>query len=131
MSEFAGKIELDVRDSVPDWAPYLTPKAPDGAPNVVFIVWDDVGYGTMDCFGGPVHTPNMTRIAELGVRYSNFHTTALCSPTRTALLTGRNHHVNNAGAIMELATAFPGNTGVRPLSLGEVVLMGLEANGGG
>ena len=74
----------------PDWAPYLAPKAPEGAPNVLFIVWDDVGYGTMDCFGGPVHTPTMTRIADMGVRYSNFHTTALCSPTRASLLTGRN-----------------------------------------
>ena len=58
MSEFAGKIELDIRDSTPDWAPYLAPKAPEGAPNVLFVVWDDVGYGTMDCFGGPVQTPD-------------------------------------------------------------------------
>ena len=64
--EFRGKIELDIRDSVPDWAPYLAPKAPAGAPNVLFIVWDDVGYGTMDCFGGPVRTPTMSRIAEQG-----------------------------------------------------------------
>ena len=85
-----GKIGLDIRDSMPDWAPYLAPKAPDGAPNVLYIAWDDVGYGTMDVFGGPVETPNMRRIADRGVRYSNFHTTALCSPTRASLLTGRN-----------------------------------------
>jgi hypothetical protein len=77
---FTGKIALDIRDSEPDWAPYLAPTARQGAPNVLVIVWDDVGYGTMDCFGGPVQTPTMTRIANTGLRYSNFHTTALCSP---------------------------------------------------
>ena len=82
-SDFDGRIELDIRDSVPDWKPYLAPRAPAGAPNVVFVVWDDVGYATMDCFGGPVRTPTMSRIAERGVKYSNFHTTALCSPTRS------------------------------------------------
>ena len=87
---FKGKIALDVRDSEPDWAPYLAPKAPEGAPNVLVIAWDDVGYATLDCFGGPVKAPTMTRIADMGVRYSNFHTTALCSPTRASLLTGRN-----------------------------------------
>ena len=64
-------MDLDIRDSTPDWAPYLAPKAPEGAPNVVFIVWDDVGYGTMDCFGGPVRTPTMSRIANMGVKYGN------------------------------------------------------------
>src|SRR4029079_19016485 len=85
-----GKIELDIRDSVPDWEPFLAPKAPDDAPNVLFLAWDDVGYGTMDLFGGPVATPNMRRIADMGVCFSNFHTTALCSPSRSSLLTGRN-----------------------------------------
>ncbi len=80
--KFQGKIALDIRDSEPDWAPYLSPKAPDGAPNVLLIAWDDVGYGTMDVFGGPVETPTMRRIADMGVKYANFHTTALCSPTR-------------------------------------------------
>ena len=106
--EFAGKIELDIRDSVPDWAPYLAPKAAEGSPNVVFIVWDDVGYGTMDCFGGPVHTPTMSRIADMGVRYSNFHTTALCSPTRASLLTGRNATSNGMATIAEFSSGFPG-----------------------
>jgi arylsulfatase len=105
---FQGKIELDIRDSEPDWEPYLAPKAPDGAPNVMFIVWDDVGYGTMDCFGGPVHTPTMTRIADRGVKYSNFHTTALCSPTRASLLTGRNATSNGMATIAEFSSGFPG-----------------------
>lgn len=106
--EFTGTIEVDIRDSVPDWAPYLAPKAPVGAPNVLFIVWDDVGYGTMDCFGGPVRTPTMTRIADRGVRYSNFHTTALCSPTRASLLTDRNATSNGMATIAELSSGFPG-----------------------
>ena len=103
-----GKIALDIRDSVPDWAPYLPPKAPDGAPNVLFLAWDDVGYGTMDVFGGPVETPNMRRIADMGVRFSNFHTTALCSPTRSSLLTGRNATSNGMATIAEFSSGFPG-----------------------
>ena len=67
---FKGKIELDIRDSVPDWDPYLAPKAPDGAPNILFITWDDLGYATMDTFGGPVECPNMARIAEAGVKFA-------------------------------------------------------------
>lgn len=106
--EFAGRIELDIRDSVPDWAPFLAPKAPEAAPNVLFVVWDDVGYGTMDCFGGPVRTPTMSRIAAQGVRYSNFHTTALCSPTRASLLTGRNATSNGMATIAEFSSGFPG-----------------------
>ena len=81
-SEPSSRISLDIRDSVPDWTPYLPPKAPAGAPNVLYITWDDLGYGTMDVFGGPVKTPNMRRIADMGVRFSNFHTAALCSPRR-------------------------------------------------
>jgi arylsulfatase len=106
--KFQGKIALDIRDSVPDWAPYLAPKAPSGAPNVVFIVWDDVGYGTMESFGGPVRTPTMTRIADRGVKYGNFHTTALCSPTRASLLTGRNATSNGMATIAEFSSGFPG-----------------------
>ena len=93
-AEFTGKISLDIRDSVADWTPYVAPRAPEGAPNVVFVVWDDVGYGTMECFGGPVHTPTMSRIADLGVRYSKFHTSELFSPTRASLLTGRTETSN-------------------------------------
>ena len=107
-AEFQGKVELDIRDSEPDWAPYLSPKAPDGAPNVLVIAWDDVGYGTMDCFGGPVETPTMRRIADMGVKYANFHTTALCSPTRASLLTGRNATSNGMATIAEFSSGFPG-----------------------
>jgi len=107
-SRFTGKIALDIRDSEPDWEPFLAPKAPQGAPNVLFIAWDDVGYGTMDVFGGPVETPTMTRIAQRGLRYSNFHTTALCSPTRASLLTGRNATSNGMATIAEFSSGFPG-----------------------
>ena len=79
---FRGTIVLDIRDSEPDWEPYLAPQAPEGAPNVLLLAWDDLGFATMDTFGGPVQCPNMARIAAKGVRFSNFHTTALCSPTR-------------------------------------------------
>jgi arylsulfatase A-like enzyme len=105
---YKGEIALDIRDSTPDWAPFLAPNAPEGAPNVLFLAWDDVGYGTMDCFGGPVPMPNMRRIAERGVLYSNFHTTALCSPTRASLLTGRNATTNGMATIAEFSSGFPG-----------------------
>ena len=97
--------------------PRFEVKAPAGAPNVVVVLIDDFGFGQASAFGGPIHMPTLERMAATGLRYNRFHTTSLCSPTRTALLTGRNHHVNNAGAIMELATGFPGNTGVRPNSV--------------
>ena len=77
---FNGRIDIDIRDSEPDWTPYLAPKAPPGSPNVLLLAWDDLGFATMDTFGGPVQCPNMARIAERGVKFSNFHTTALCSP---------------------------------------------------
>jgi Sulfatase len=93
--QFKGTIDIDIRDSVPDWAPFEPPKAPDGAPNVVYIVLDDVGFSAMDCYGGPIETPNIDRIAADGVRYTQWHTTALCSPTRSCLLTGRNHTRND------------------------------------
>ena len=109
MSErWKGTVNLDIRDSVPDWEPYLQPQATEGAPNVLMIVWDDVGYGAMDVFGGPIETPTMQRIAEMGIRYSNFHTTALCSPTRSSLLTGRNATSNNMACITEASAGFPG-----------------------
>jgi arylsulfatase A-like enzyme len=105
---FNGKISLDIRDSVPDWTPFLPREAPKDAPNVLILAWDDVGYGTMDVFGGPVEAPNMRRIAEAGVLYSNFHTTALCSPTRASLLTGRNATSNGMATIAEFGAGFPG-----------------------
>jgi len=92
-------------------------KAPPGAPNVVIVLIDDIGFGHSSAFGGPIRMPTLEKMAANGLKYNRFHTTALCSPTRTALLTGHNHHANNAGAIMELATAFPGNTGVRPRTI--------------
>src|SRR3954452_23011894 len=92
---FKGMINVDIRDSVPDWAPFEPPKAPDGAPNVVYIVLDDVGFSAMSCYGGPIETPNIDRIAADGIRYTQWHTTALCSPTRSCLLTGRNHTRNS------------------------------------
>jgi len=108
MTRFGGEISLDVRDSRPDWTPFLAPKARKGAPNVLMLVWDDLGYATMDVFGGPVETPNMRRIAERGVKFSNFHTTALCSPTRSSLLTGRNATSNGMATIAEFSSGFPG-----------------------
>ncbi|MDL2075354.1 arylsulfatase [Streptomyces sp. GXMU-J15] len=105
---FKGKISLDIRDSQPDWTPFLAPRAPENSPNVLVIAWDDVGYGTMDCFGGPVRTPTMSRIADMGLRYSNFHTTALCSPTRASLMTGRNATSNGMATIAEFSSGFPG-----------------------
>jgi arylsulfatase A-like enzyme len=92
-------------------------KAPEKAPNVVIVLIDDIGFGHSSAFGGPIHMPTLEKLAGNGLKYNRFHTTALCSPTRTALLTGYNHHSNNAGAIMEVATAFPGNTGIRPQSI--------------
>jgi len=106
--EFRGRIAVDIRDSEPDWEPFLPPKASEGAPNVLFICWDDLGYGTMDVFGGPVETPTMRRIADRGLRFANFHTTALCSPTRASLLTGRNATSNGMATIAEFSSGFPG-----------------------
>ena len=104
---FKGTINVDIRDSEPDWAPFEPPKAPDGAPNVVYIVLDDVGFSAMSCYGGPIETPNIDRIAADGVRYTQWHTTALCSPTRSCLLTGRNHTRNSMACITEAAIGFP------------------------
>lgn len=94
--------------------PRFEVKAPKGAPNVVIVLIDDMGFGQCSAFGGPIHMPTCERLAKNGLRYNRFHTTALCSPTRMALLTGRNHHSCNTGSIMETATAFPGQTGMRP-----------------
>ncbi|UUO01232.1 sulfatase-like hydrolase/transferase [Mycolicibacterium novocastrense] len=113
-TEFNGKIELDIRDSEPDWGPYAAPTAPEGAPNVLYLVWDDIGIATWDCFGGLVEMPTMSRIAERGVRLSQFHTTALCSPTRASLLTGRNPTTVGMATIEEFTEGFPGCNGRIP-----------------
>lgn len=105
--EFTGKIAHDVRESTSDWAPYLEPTAGEGAPNVLFIVWDDMGFGSWDLYGGLIRMPNMRRIAERGVTFSQFHTTALCSPTRSSLLTGRNAQSNGMGTVGEFSDGFP------------------------
>ncbi|WP_042382415.1 arylsulfatase [Streptacidiphilus melanogenes] len=111
---FRGVVSLDVRDSVPDWAPYEQPKAAPGSPNVVYVVLDDVGFGALSCYGGPIDTPNIDRLAANGLRYSQWHTTALCSPTRSALLTGRNHTTNGMACISEAAIGFPSANGHIP-----------------
>ncbi|MFT3924234.1 MAG: sulfatase-like hydrolase/transferase [Myxococcales bacterium] len=111
---FNGRITLDVRTSQPDWSAFAPPRAPDGAPNVLMIVFDDVGFGAFDCYGGLIETPNMTRIAKLGLRYSQFHTTALCSPTRACVLTGRNATSNGMACITEGASGYPGSSGRIP-----------------
>src|SRR5690606_11115351 len=118
--EFKGKISLDVRDSKPDWGPFLQPQAPEGARNILMIVWDDVGYGAMEVHSGPIETPTMRRIADAGIRYSNFHTTALCSPTRSSLLTGRNATSNNMACITEAAQGFPGFSARIPFQNGTI-----------
>src|ERR1700730_6118997 len=118
--------ELDARKATPP--PRFEVRAPSDAPNVLIILLDDMGFGQAGAFGGPVHMPTLEQLANNGLRYNEFHTTALCSPTRAALLTGRNHHVVNTGSIMETATAFPGNTGVRPAAVAPLTEM-LRLNG--
>src|SRR4051812_31588063 len=102
MSEtFKGEINIDIRDSVPDWSPFEPPKAPDGAPNVVYAVLDDVGFSAMASYGGPIETPNIDRLVEAGGRYTQGHTTALGSPTRSCLLTRRHHPRNRMGGLTQ------------------------------
>ncbi len=122
----ASITEIDARKATPPKR--FEVKAPANAPNVVIVLIDDIGFGATSTFGGPIEMPTFDRLASHGLRYNRFHTTALCSPTRMALLTGRNHHVNNTGAVMELATAFPGNTGQRPNSIAPLAKI-LRENG--
>jgi arylsulfatase A-like enzyme len=118
--------ELDARNITPP--PRFEIKAPKDAPNVLIVLIDDMGFGIPSAFGGPAKMPTLEKLANNGLRYNQFHTTALCSPTRTALLSGRNHHVNNMGSIAETATTFPGNTGQRPESVAPLAMM-LRYNG--
>jgi arylsulfatase A-like enzyme len=113
--------EIDVRNAKAP--PRFQVKPPKGAPNIVIVLIDDIGFGHASAFGGPVYTPVAERLAKKGLKYNRFHTTSLCSPTRMALLTGRNHHSCNTGAIMEVATAFTGNTGLRPASVATLAEM--------
>jgi arylsulfatase len=123
---FQGKIGRTVKDSTPDFPKGL--EAPTGAPNVLLILTDDVGFGASSTFGGPIETPNFQRIADAGLRYNMFHTTALCSPTRAALISGRNHHSVASGVITEFATGFPGYNSLIPKSAGSIA-EGLRENG--
>lgn len=107
--------QLDVRDAEAP-KPYNV-KAPKGAPNVVIVLIDDMGFGVADSFGGPVAMPNLTQLAMNGLRFNRFHTTAVCAPTRVALLTGYNHHSNNMGSITETATSMPGMNSIRPQTI--------------
>jgi len=117
---------FDVRNATPP--PRFEVKAPAKAPNVLIVLIDDMGFGQSSAFGGPIQMPTVERLANSGLRYNEFHTTALCSPTRTALLSGRNHHMNNMGSITETATSFPGQTGQRPNSVAPLAEM-LRLNG--
>src|SRR5437588_6444317 len=114
-SAFGGVIGKYHFESQPWWPP--EGRAPAGAPNVVLVVLDDVGFAQLGCFGSDLETPAFDGLAAAGVRFTNFHTTALCSPTRACLLTGRNHHAVGVGRITELATGFPGYNGRIPASV--------------
>ena len=117
---FKGIVNVDVTESVPDWEPYTQPIAPEGTPSVLYIVLDDVGFSAMEPFGGLIETPNINRIAERGLLYTNFHTTALCSPTRSCLMTGRNHTTNGMATITEAASGFPSSNGHIPFECGTI-----------
>ena len=119
---FAGEINMNVKDSKPCWPPNVVP--PKGAPNVLLIMTDDQGYGITSTFGGVIPTPAMDRIAKAGLRYTQFHSTALCSPTRAALITGRNHHSVGFGVITEQSTGYPGYDSVigrESATIGEIL----------
>src|SRR5262245_36476534 len=115
---FRGQIGRTAADSKPDFPKEL--KAPKGEPNILLILTDDVVFGSSSTFGGPIPTPTFDRVAKRGLRYNQFHTTALCSPTRAALITGRNHHTCSTGVIMEQATGFPGYNSLMSRSCGTI-----------
>jgi arylsulfatase len=115
---FGGVIGRKASESKPDFPKAVT--APQGAPNILLILTDDTGFGAASTFGGPIPTPTLDRVAARGLRYNNFHTTALCSPTRAALLTGRNHHSVGFGNISEFATGYPGYDSILPKSAGTI-----------
>src|SRR5712692_6473906 len=115
---FGGKIGRTTKESVKDFPKEV--QAPKGAPNILLILTDDVGFGASSPFGGPIATPTLERLAASGLRYTQFHTIALCSPTRAALITGRNHHTNATGVIMEMGTGYPGYNSLMSKSCGTV-----------
>ncbi|MFZ0066848.1 MAG: arylsulfatase [Pseudolabrys sp.] len=124
--KFGGVIRDKASESTPWWAPRVVP--PKGAPNVLLIMTDDQGFGAPSTFGGVVPTPTMDRIARDGLRYTNFHSTSLCSPTRAAIITGRNHHSVGFGVVGEIATGYPGYDSIIPIEKGTVGTI-LKANG--
>src|SRR3954452_246767 len=105
---FKGKINLDIRDSTQDWDAFLPDRAPEGSPNVLVVLYDDTGCAAWSPYGGRIEMPTLDRLAANGLTYSQWHTTALCSPTRSTFLTGRNHHVNRCASIVEGSDASPG-----------------------
>src|SRR5688500_12122087 len=105
----AAKIGRTVADSTPEWTE--PPKPPAGAPNILVVLFDDVGFSDFGCYGSPIRTPNIDRIADRGLRMAGFHTTAMCSTTRAALLTGRNHHSVGVGCLANFDSGFPGYRG--------------------
>ena len=123
---FEGTIGRSAADSTPDFPAEV--RAPEGAPNVLLIMTDDVGFGASSTFGGPIPTPTFDELAADGLQYTRFHTTALCSPTRAALITGRNHHSVATGAVMEMGTGYPGYHTLMPKSAGTVAQV-LTGNG--
>ena len=111
---FAGVVNRTLAGSKPDWNLIGHPTPPDGAPNVLLVLIDDAGFGNPSTFGGPIQTPNYSRMADGGVRYNRFHVTAICSPTRAALLTGRNSHAVGFGSVGEFAGGYPGYSATLP-----------------
>ena len=111
---FSGVVNRTLQGSQPDWNLIAHPTPPEGAPNVLLVLIDDAGFGNPSTFGGPIQTPNYTRIAQGGLRYNRCHVTALCSPTRAALLTGRNNHAVGFGSVGEFAGGFPGYSATLP-----------------
>ncbi len=119
-NQFKGTIKLDIRDSKPDWNAFLYKKAPKDAPNVLVILYDDTGCASWSPYGGRINMPTLDRLAANGLTYSQWHTTAVCSPTRSCFLTGRNHHANGFGSISEMAVGFPGYCGHIPPENGTI-----------
>src|SRR5499433_3944688 len=118
--ERTGLITYDARDPDTTFPPIEQLRPPKGAPNVLVILIDDAGFGSSSAFGGPCQTPNAEKLAAGGLKYNRFHTTALCSPTRAALLTGRNHHSVGMGGITEIATGYTGYNSSRPESMATI-----------
>jgi arylsulfatase A-like enzyme len=115
-TRFAGVVGRTLDESAPAWP--AARRAPNGSPNVLFIVLDDTGFGQLGCFGAPIATPHLDALAADGLRYNNMHTTALCSPSRACIMTGRNHHANGMACVTEFVTGYPGYNGMMPFENG-------------